>query len=82
LERAIYLSREHHISVKITAEGTNLLNRTNFLAVNNVFPVGDPLLTTGPFNLSGNKSLSPSQPLGFTAADTPRQIQFGLRFAF
>ncbi len=82
IERAIYFNQERHFGVKLTAEATNLLNHTNFLAVNNVFPVGDPVLSTGPFNLSGNKSLSPADPLGFTAASTPRQVQFGLRISF
>ena len=82
VEKAVFISRERGLAVRLTAEGSNLLNHTNFLAVNNVFPVGDPRLLSGPFNLTGQQSLSASQPLGFTAASNPRQIQFGLRIAF
>jgi hypothetical protein len=64
-------------NVQFLAEGFNLFNRTNFGSVNNV--VG---LIAPPFNLSGNRSLSPSQPLGFTSALPMRQLQFGVRLSF
>jgi hypothetical protein len=67
---------------QLIIEGRNLLNHTNFTAVNNVFPLGDPFLTQGPFDVTGNKALSPSEPLGFTAASNPRQLTFGLKLAF
>jgi hypothetical protein len=35
-----------------------------------------------PFNVHGTASVSPSQPLGFTAALPKRDIQLGVRFAF
>ena len=54
-----------------------MFNRTNFASVNNVVGVIDP-----PFNLSGSRDRTPSQPLGFTAAQPMRQIQLGLRFSF
>jgi hypothetical protein len=80
--KAFYIRRESGVKIEISAQGMNLFNHTNFIAVNNVFAVGDPFLTTGPFNLTGNKMLPPTQPLGFTAAANPREFQFGLRFAF
>jgi hypothetical protein len=82
LTKSFYIDRERGLRLEAIVEGTNLLNHTNFSSVNDQFPVGDPLLLTGPFNVTGNKSLSPTDPLGFTSAFAGRQIQFGLRFAF
>ena len=68
----------HEYSIKLIAEGFNLANHTNYASVNNI--VGP---TFGPqFNVHGTSSLSPSQPLGFTAANPKREIQIGARFAF
>ena len=64
--------------VQFTAEGFNIANRTNYASVNNI--VGSDFAP--PFNLHGTASLSPSQPLGFTAAFPKREIQLGLRFSF
>jgi hypothetical protein len=50
--------------------------------VNDQFSPSDPLLVTGPFDVKGNKSLSPNTPLGFTSAFPGRQIQFGLKLVF
>jgi len=68
--------------IEVSVEGTNLLNHTNFISVNNVFSLGDPRLTTPPYRFVGSKNIPASEPLGFTAASTPRQIQFGLKLAF
>ena len=76
LTRSIKLGGDY--SLKLTAEGFNLANHTNFASVNNI--VGSSF---GPsFNVHGTSSLSPSQPLGFTAANPKREIQLGARFAF
>ena len=64
-------------TLQVIAEGFNIFNRTNFGSVNNV--VG---LIAPPFNLRGNRALSPSQPLGFTSAFPKRQFQLGVRFNF
>lgn len=65
-------------TLTFTAEGFNIPNRTNYASVNNI--VG---ATFGPpFNVHGTASLSPSQPLGFTAANAKREIQLGARLAF
>ncbi|MGB9203397.1 MAG: carboxypeptidase-like regulatory domain-containing protein [Terriglobales bacterium] len=65
-------------SLRFTAEGFNIANRTNYASVNNI--VGSDFAP--PFNVHGSASLSPSQPLGFTAALPKRDIQLGVRFAF
>jgi hypothetical protein len=76
------LSREFKLgekySLRFLAEGFNIANRTNYASVNNV--VGAAFAP--PFNVQGTASLSPSQPLGFTAALPKREIQLGVRFAF
>lgn len=82
LSKSFYMNRERGVQAQVIIEGRNLLNHTNFTAVNNVFPVGDPFLTQGPFNVTGSKALPPSVPLGFTAASNPRQLTFGLKLAF
>jgi len=64
-------------SVQLTAEGFNILNRTNLGSVNNVVGVIAP-----PFGLSGQRSRGPSQPQGFTSALAKREVQLGLRFSF
>lgn len=75
-------------NLQILAEGFNLFNRTNFASVNNVVGpnFGLPVAAGGSgattFNVSGNSSLSPSQPLGFTSAFPMRQLQLGIRIGF
>jgi len=65
-------------SLQFMAEGFNIPNRTNYASVNNV--VGADFAPS--FNVHGTASLSPSQPLGFTAALPKREVQLGLRFDF
>lgn len=60
---------------------TNVLNHTNFVRVNDVTGVATPLLF-GPYDVSGDPTLPPTAPLGFTAAAPGRQFQFGLKFRF
>jgi len=66
------------IRLRFTAEGFNITNRTNYASVNNI--VGAAFAP--PFNVHGTANLSPSQPLGFTAALPKREVQLGLRFDF
>ena len=63
-------------------EGTNLLNHTNFLSVNNTFSPATRACAAGPFNFTGSKNISEGEPLGFTSASNARQFQFGLKLAF
>jgi len=65
-------------SLLFTAEGFNLPNRINYAKVNNI--VGADFAP--PFNVHGTGQLSPSQPLGFTAALPRRQAQLGVRLSF
>ena len=81
------LSWQHKLGEKaklrLTAEGFNLANRTNFASVNNeVSPLFGltPGFTT--FSVHGSSALSPSAPLGFTSAFPKRQIQLGIRLEF
>jgi hypothetical protein len=60
--------------IEFIAEAFNLFNRLNFRSVNNT--VG---LIAPPFDLKGRRDVSPSEPLGFTSAFDPRQIQLGAR---
>ena len=91
------LSWQHKVSEKakllLTAESFNIANHTNYASVNNevspLFGIGTPCPVGGTcatgnttFNVHGSAALSPSQPLGFTAAFPKREIQLGLRLTF
>src|SRR5438105_370116 len=65
-------------ALRFTAEGFNITNRTNFSRVNNIVRAA----FAPPFNVHGTATLSPSQPLGFTAALPKREVQLGVRFDF
>jgi Carboxypeptidase regulatory-like domain len=92
--KAFYVNRDRAVHVDLSVTGTNIFNRINFTKVSDVFDNGLPLATTGqPFNpltgpfsgLHGVKPTSPgmiTQPLAFSAADTARQLQFGLKLVF
>jgi hypothetical protein len=82
--------------LELTVEAFNLFNRTNFLGVNNVLGAACttsdganfiPCTTPGAapltnYNLRGRRGLRTTDPLGFTSAFDPRQLQFGARFNF
>ena len=67
-----------NMGIQLLAEGFNLFNRTNFATVNNV--VGSAY--AGSFNVKGDRTLSPSTPLGFTSTFPKRQFQLGVRLDF
>ena len=86
------LHGERFARLDLIGQAQNLLNRTNFAAVNNNFPVdpnyplpGGGALGAGPYNVDGFVPASVaqlSQPLSFTSAYPARQISVALRFAF
>jgi hypothetical protein len=82
---------QEHWRLELIAQAQNLLNRTNFAAVNNNLPV-DPnyplpggTLEMGPYNVKGFAPTSVSQlsqPLAFTAAYPARQVSLAMRLTF
>jgi len=76
LSRSFKFSERY--SLQLTAEGFNIANHTNYSSVNNIVGADFGL----PFNPHGTARLSPSQPLGFTAAFPKREIQLGVRLSF
>jgi hypothetical protein len=89
VNKAFYINRERGVKLDVLVEGTNILNHTNFSAVNDQLPA-DPefalpnggTLLTGPYHFSGFKASDPSQPLAFKSAFDARQVQFGLKLIF
>jgi hypothetical protein len=79
LSRKIPFGAEGRRNVEFTAEGFNLLNRTNFKNVNNT--VGSLQLSDLPRPIEGQRGV-PTAPLSFTSAFDPRQFQFGLKINF
>jgi hypothetical protein len=89
--KSFYLNREAGWRIDLLVQGTNILNHTNFSAVNDSFPANpNPFkvggqtvnLLDGPYSFHGVRGLDASQPLGFKAAFDPRQVQFGLKVIF
>jgi Carboxypeptidase regulatory-like domain/TonB dependent receptor len=94
LGRRFYLKEGRFL--ELTFDAFNLFNRANLLGINNILgaacttPGGDrftpctadagatPRLTD--YNLRGRRDRKPTEPLGFTSAADPRQLQFGARF--
>jgi hypothetical protein len=82
--------------LELTFEAFNLFNRTNFLGVNNVLGAACttsdgqnfvPCTVSGAtpltnYSIKGRRGLRTTDPLGFTSAFDPRQLQFGVRFNF
>jgi hypothetical protein len=92
LSKRFPLHRDSEAAVELIVEATNLLNRANFLRVNDIvcgttaqpgFINGcDPKFLVGPFDVRGIPGLPPTAPLGFVSAAAARQFQFGLKFEF
>ena len=89
--KSFYFNRDAGRRIDFLVQGTNILNHTNFSAVNDSFPANpNPFsvggqtidLLNGPYDLRGIRGLDASQPLGFKAAFDPRQVQFGLKLIF
>ncbi len=79
LTRRIPLAGDGRVALLLTAEAFNLLNHTNFETVNNI--VGSLPLSALPQPLTGHRG-DPTQPLSFTSAANPRQLQFGVTLQF
>jgi hypothetical protein len=82
---------QERLRVEVIAQAQNLLNHTNFAAVNNNlpadpnYPLAHGTLETGPYNVKGFAPSSVSQlsqPLAFTASYPGRQVSLALRLAF
>lgn len=87
---------DSQMRLEVSADGSNLFNRTNYAAVNEVLPVtvsATGVLTfpnalaaadynSGTVRLEGRKDRRLSDPLGFTSAFNARQLLFGVKFAF
>lgn len=69
---------KENVYFELTFEAFNLFNRTNFAGINNI--IGTTKLTS--FDARGDRTKSPTQPLGFTSAAAKRQLQLGVRFTF
>jgi hypothetical protein len=67
------------VKLEITAEMFNIANHTNFIGVNNV--VGATPLSALPRVIQGHRGI-PTDPLAFTSAADPREVQFGLKIHF
>lgn len=96
--KRFFINRERGVSLNFVAIGTNIFNRVNFDKVSDVFDInglGNGVVQTalGQVNLFGGnlsglhgvKPTSPgqaTQPLFYSSADLPRQIQLGLRLVF
>jgi len=72
------LTLKEGVFFEFTFEAFNLFNRTNFAGINNI--IGTTQLKT--FDARGDRTKSPTQPLGFTSAAAKRQLQLGVRFTF
>lgn len=92
VSKAFFLNSDKGVKLTLIAQAQNLLNRTNFAAVNNIMPA-DPNfilpnggnLLSGPYDVKGFAPTSISQlgqPLAFTSAYPPRYISFGLQLGF
>ena len=79
LARRFPFGSEGRRNVEFTAEGFNLLNRTNFRTINNT--VGNVALADLPGPIAGHTGI-PTTPLAFTSAYDARQFQFGLKINY
>jgi hypothetical protein len=78
LSRSFRVSRANESRLEVMVESFNVLNRVNYSGINTA--VGAAPLPAGP--ITGRRGVSPSDPLGFTSASDPRQVQLGLRLRY
>ena len=96
LSKAFRFKPDSPMRLEVSADFANILNRTNFAAVNETDPVtvsSTGVLTfpnafaatdyaAGTNRLTGHRDRRLSDPLGFTSSFNPRQILWGLKFVF
>ena len=75
--KTFFAGRDRDYRVEAIGEIFNLFNRVNYSGLNNI--VGTSLSS---YDVTGDVTRSPSEPLGFTSAFAPRQIQLGVKFRF
>jgi hypothetical protein len=98
ISKAFRFKADSPMRIEVSADFANILNRTNFAAVNEVLPV--TVSSTGVLTfpnalaaadyasaatnnrLTGQRNRRLSDPLGFTSAFNPRQILWGAKFVF
>lgn len=79
LSRRFPLGHRDQLALELIGEGFNLLNRTNFLRLNNT--VGNLTVDELPHPLVGKRG-NPTEPLSFLSAYDPRQFQFAIKVHF
>jgi len=98
ISKAFHLKADSPLRIDVSADFSNIFNRTNFAAVNEVLPVTvsatgvlgfpDPLAAADYASAASNNRLTGrrdrglNQALGFTSAFNPRQILWGAKFVF
>jgi hypothetical protein len=96
ISKAFRFKADGAMRIEASADFSNLFNRTNFAAVNEVLPVtvgatgvlafpnalAASDYASGTNRLTGRRDRSLSDPLGFTSAFNSRQILWGFKFVF
>jgi hypothetical protein len=78
LAKTIHFRSDSSYRLEGIVEAFNLFNRVNFSGVNNI--VG--MTPMSEYRVEGNRNAKPVDPLGFTSAFDPRQIQLGIKLKF
>ncbi|HEY2382452.1 MAG TPA: carboxypeptidase regulatory-like domain-containing protein [Terriglobia bacterium] len=78
VSRELRLRRDSNYRLEGLVEAFNLFNRVNFSGLNNI--VG--IMPFSTYRAAGDRNRNPSDPLGFTSAFDPRQIQLGVKLKF
>ena len=78
LSKEFRLHGDSNYRLEAIGEVFNLFNRVNFSGVNNI--VGTTPLAS--YSVEGNRNAKPADPLGFTSAFDPRQVQLGVKLKF
>lgn len=93
LTKPFYFKSDSPLRLDFIVEATNLFNRTNYSAVQDIITpvinaqgqlVGPADYLSGTVRLEGRKDRNSAlgEPLSFRSAFDPRRIQFGLKFVF